>query len=234
MWAWRYTVGPQLYILTRPGSSDLKASLWRVSVLYRASPGPRRRPSGRPREAGREADRPPLADLSAMLALPADLDVGLAPDDDGDREGVLEGFFPPLLVLVHSALLELDAAFSQGRARRIARRAVPERVHDDGAHWGTPAAILAPAVGFLKGTVAKLAGSLDLHSLPAPPPEANEYEERSHVYISYRRRPGAWHAQPRGDRQQVRRHQPHDPGGRRADHQHGPRIPGAAQSAAKR
>src|SRR3990170_6538684 len=143
-------------------SSVMNASVRRVSVLYRASPGPRRRPSGRPREAGGEADRPPLADLSAMLALPADLDVGLAPDDDGDGEGVLEGFFPPLFVLVHPPLLELDAAFPQGRACPIARRAVPERVHDDGAHWLTPAAILAPAVGFLKGTVAKLAGPLDL------------------------------------------------------------------------
>src|SRR3989304_5519980 len=189
MCAWRYTVGPQLSILPRPGSSDLKTSLRRVSVLYRASPGPRRLPSGRPRAAGREADRPPLADLSAMLAPPADLDAGLAPDDGGDGEGVLEGFFPPLLVLVHSPLLELDAAFSQGRTRLIARRAVPERVHDDGAHWGTPVAILAPAVGFLKGTVAKLAGSSDLHSLPAPPPDANDYEERSHVFISYRRPP---------------------------------------------
>src|SRR3989304_5442091 len=156
MCAWRYTVGPQLSILPRPGSSDLKTSLRRVSVLYRASPGPRRRLSGRLRAVGREADRPPLADLSAMLALPTDLAVGLAPDDDGDGEGVLEGFFPPLLVLVHSALLELDAAFSQGGARRIARGAVPARVQDDGAHWETPAAILAPAVGFLKGTVAKL------------------------------------------------------------------------------
>ncbi len=44
-----------------------------------------------------------------MLAFPADLHVALAPDDDGDGEGVLERLVPPVGVIVYAALLEVDA-----------------------------------------------------------------------------------------------------------------------------
>jgi hypothetical protein len=47
--------------------------------------------------------------LSAVFALPADLDFACAPDDDGDTEGVLEGFLPPAGVVIDQPLLEVDA-----------------------------------------------------------------------------------------------------------------------------
>src|SRR4030042_761603 len=126
MCAKRYTVGPQVYILTRPGSNDAKASLLRPRVLYSVRDGCRWRRLG--------AVRLPLGDLSPMLALPADLHVALAPDDDGHREGVLRGLLPPLLALVHPPFVEPDAALGEGGAGPVAGGAVAEGVHDDCAH----------------------------------------------------------------------------------------------------
>src|SRR3990170_563200 len=130
MWARRYTVGPQEYILTRPGSNDVKGSLLRLRVLYSVRAGRRWRRLG--------AARPPLADLSAMLALPADLHIPLAPNDDGHGEGVLHALFPPLLVIVHPPLLEPDPALAEGGAGPVAGGTVAECVHDDLVHGGGP------------------------------------------------------------------------------------------------
>ncbi len=109
MWAWRYTVGPQVYIFTNPGSNGANGSLLPVRVLCRLRTARFRLPASA-RGLRLEGARPPLADLSARLPLPADLDITFAPDYDRDRKGVLEGFFPPLLAIIHPSLFVLNSA----------------------------------------------------------------------------------------------------------------------------
>ena len=102
----------------------------------------------RPSPAGPPAR---LGDLSAVLALPADLHIALTPDNHGDAEGVLEGLLPPLGVVIHQPLLEIEAPLFKPGPGLIGGGSAAQGVKDDFGHKA-PTLIILPPVGGGKET----------------------------------------------------------------------------------
>ena len=79
-----------------------------------------------------ESSRRPSSNLSAVFAVPPQFDPAVLPDDDGDSHGVIERLFPPVGVLVHAALLEVDSALAESDDGFVADFAVSQGVDGDG------------------------------------------------------------------------------------------------------